>query len=83
MPTGKRPPLTGAGRAFLVSTLKGSDLPTYGQFVDNVGDMPNGNGPLLESIAAECLDNGEPDLTVLVVGKESGVPSWFQGRAAA
>lgn len=57
MPTGNRLPLTGAGRAFLLSTLSGADLPTYGEFADNVGGMANGNGPLLDSIAAECLDN--------------------------
>jgi hypothetical protein len=68
-------------RCFLLGALRGDDsnLPTYGDLVKLIGGAPNGQGPLLERVAQQCAERGEPDLTVLMVNR-SGLPGRFKGR---
>src|SRR4051812_48602980 len=54
---------------------------TYEQVGQLSGMFQGGLGPILEHIQSYCLINNLPPLTVLVVGKSSGLPS--EGFVAA
>ena len=81
----QRPADVEAGRRFLHSVLARTDegLPTYQQFADSYGGIPRGAAAILNSIAADCARNSEPDLTALVVNASTGLPTTLQGQAVA
>jgi hypothetical protein len=57
-------------------------LPTYGEVAGVCGRAPNGLGELLEYIYRDCLDHDEPDLTAMVINKQTRMPGKFGGRYA-
>lgn len=57
-----------------------ADLPTYGDLHHRFGGGYQNQGHFLGEIWKDCVANGEPDLTVLVVNAETRLPSWFEGR---
>jgi hypothetical protein len=57
-----------------------SNLPTYGELHQAFGGGYQNQGRFLQAIYEECRDHNEPDLSVLVVGSESQVPSRFEGK---
>lgn len=76
-----RPDHIAAGREFLLSVIRRPDhqLPRYAEFADSYGGIPRGAAPVLNSIARDCAAQGAPDLSVLVVGSESGLPGMLAG----
>ena len=78
----RRPETVTAGRAFLLSVIHRPDqrLPRYAEFVDCYGGIARGAAPVLNSIARDCAAQGEPDLSVLVVGSGTGLPGMLDGH---
>jgi hypothetical protein len=69
-------------RAYLIgaSALPEDRLPTYGDVAALYGGIARGVAPVLNSIARDCEAAGEPDLTALVVDRDSRRPRSFEGR---
>jgi hypothetical protein len=58
----------------LLLAARNHQILTYGVLADLIGVPCAGLGQLLEPIQSYCLIRGLPPLTVLVVGKKSGLP---------
>ncbi|MEV4707867.1 hypothetical protein [Actinoplanes sp. NPDC049316] len=71
-----------AVRAFLLGALRReeSQLPTYGELARYFGGSNQGQEAVLNRLAKQCEQRGEPDLTVLVVNAKDRRPSRFEGR---
>lgn len=67
-------------RRYLLERRHQDPLPTFGDVANVCGWAPNGLGPLLDYIRDDCQNHAEPDLTVLVVNSETGLPTKFEGR---
>jgi hypothetical protein len=69
-------------RSYLLGAVGRSeaDLPTYGDLHHRFGGGYQNQGRFLQAIYEDCVANGEPDLTVLVVGAETRLPSSFEDR---
>ena len=69
------------GRAFLLSVIKRPDqrLPRYAEFAGSYGGIARAAAPVLNSIARDCAAQGQPDLSVLVVRSETGLPGMVDG----
>ncbi len=68
-----------------VASRVGDDqpLPTYGDVAAVYGGIARAVGPVLNSIARDCDQAGEPDLTALVVDRGTQLPGTFDGRPVA
>jgi hypothetical protein len=75
----RRPQDVATARQFLIDSRGRPDeqLPTYGELAVVIGGIPRGVAPVLNSVARECDQRTEPDLTVLVVDAKSGLPRSF------
>lgn len=78
----RRPHDVAAARAFLLTTLHRPDaeLPRYGEVAASYGGIPRAVAPVLNSIAKECAERGEPDLSAVVVLESSGLPGMLAGE---
>ncbi|MGY1751171.1 hypothetical protein [Modestobacter sp. SYSU DS0511] len=78
----RRPHDVAAARAFLLTTLDRPEdrLPSYGEVAVAIGAVARGVAPVLNSIARQCHDRGEPDLSVLVVLRDTGLPGSLAGQ---
>ncbi len=78
----RRPNDVAAARAFLLTTLDRPDdqLPRYGEVAAAIGGVARAVAPVLNSIAKQCQDRGEPDLSALVVLSGSGLPGMLGGH---
>ena len=78
----RRPHEIDAARAFLLTRLDRPDdqLPRYGEVAAATGGIARAVAPVVNSIAEQCQDPGEPDLSVLVVLSGSGLPGMLGGR---
>ncbi len=78
----RRPKDVAAARAFLLTTLDRPDdqLPRYGEVAGAIGGVARAVAPVLNSVAKECEDRGEPDLSALVVLSLSGLPGMLGGQ---
>ena len=78
----KRPQDVATARRFLIAAAPHSDrrLPTYGDVAHTFGGIARGLGPVLNSIARDCDNAGEPDLSALVVDARTGLAGMFHGR---
>lgn len=78
----RRPDHVAAGRAFLLTTLERTepDLPTYGEFAATYGGIARAAASVLNSIARDCAERGEPDLSVLVVTAGARLPGLVDGQ---
>src|SRR5687767_11491863 len=65
----RRPDDVAAARAFLITTINRPDdqLPRYGEVAAAIGSISRAVAPVLNSIARECEERGEPDLSAVVV----------------
>ncbi len=75
-----RPDDVTAARRFLIDARDRQEgtLPTYEEFVSIFGNVPQRAASVLNSIAAICANNGEPDLTVLVVRARVGLEERYE-----
>jgi len=72
-----------ATREYLISAAlqdETTPLPTYGDVAALYGGIARAVGPVLNSIARECDQEGQPDLTALVVDKGTAMPGSFDGH---
>lgn len=78
----QRPEHVAAGKAFLLSARNRPEeqLPNYKEFADVYGGIAQAAGPVLNSIALECTERREPDLSCLVVRADTGLPGVFLGE---
>ena len=78
----RRPDDVAAARAFLLTTIDRPDerLPRYGDVAAAIGGIARAVAPVLNSVAKQCQERGEPDLSVLVVLQGSGLPGMLGGR---
>jgi hypothetical protein len=78
----RRPHDVDTARRFLISCVDRSDgdLPTYGEVAAAYGGIARAAGPVLNSIAQDCERAAEPDLTALVVDKNTRLPGTFRGQ---
>ncbi|MGA5305480.1 hypothetical protein ACPCHT_36685 [Nucisporomicrobium flavum] len=69
-------------RSYLIGVIGRPDanLPTYGDLHQRFGGGYQNQGRFLQAIYEDCTENEEPDLTVLVVGADTRLPSRFEGR---
>lgn len=71
-------------RGFLIQRAESGidldQLPTYGDVAAVYGGVARGVGPVLNSIARDCDQAGEPDLTALVVEAATRRPGTFAGK---
>jgi hypothetical protein len=65
----RRPNDVAAARQFLIDSRHRTDqhLPTYGELANVIGGIARGVAPVLNSVARDCDQRTEPDLSVLVV----------------
>ncbi len=79
----RRPNRVAAARVFLLTTLDRRDdqLPRYGEVAAAIGGVARAVAPVLNSIAKQCENRGEPDLSALVVLSGSGLPGDARGAA--
>lgn len=77
----RRPHDVAAARQFLIDSRHRTDqhLPTYGELANVIGGIARGVAPVLNSVARECDQRTEPDLSVLVVDARSGLPGSVGG----
>lgn len=78
----RRPDDVARARAYLIAVARRDDdspLPTYGDVAATYGGIARAAGPVLNTIARDCREAGEPDLSALVVDKASGLPGTFAG----
>ena len=68
-PYSRRPEVVAAVRAFLISVRDRPDdlLPRYGEVAEVYGGIARAVAPVLNSVARDCAQAGEPDLSALVV----------------
>lgn len=78
----RRPEEVGAAREFLLTTVHRPEqqLPRYGEVADAIGTVPRAVAPVLNSVAKQCHERGEPDLSVLVVLRGTGLPAMLHGE---
>jgi hypothetical protein len=78
----RRPQDVATVRAFLIQASQRplAKLPTYGEVAALYGGIARAVAPVLNSVALECRNNGEPDLSVLVVDAESRLPGNVGGE---
>lgn len=78
----RRPNDVDAARNFLIEIAQQPEveLPTYGQVAAVYGGIARGAGPVLNSIVRACDQAGEPDLTALVVDRQTQRPGTFKGQ---
>lgn len=69
-------------RSYLIGVIGRPDanLPTYGDLHQGFGGGYQNQGRFLQAIFEDCAENEEPDLTALVVGTDTLLPSRFEGR---
>jgi hypothetical protein len=71
-------------RGRLIEAARSGDTITYAEAAKAAGNryLPQGMGPILDVLAADCARRGEPRLDALVVAKSSGeVAHGFDGDA--
>ena len=61
--------------AFIAKAAVSRKTLTYGELSEEFGVANQGCGKILSSIACRCRKHGLPILSVLVVSKDSGLPS--------
>lgn len=68
-------------RDFLISVRDRPDdlLPRYGEVAEIYGGIARAVAPVLNSVARDCLQAGEPDLSALVVLSDTGLPGRLDG----
>ena len=78
----RRPEDVAAARAFLLTTLDRPDdqLPRYGEVAAAIGGIARAVAPVLNSVARQCEERGEPDLSAVVVLSGTGLPGMLDGR---
>ncbi len=71
-----------AVRCYLIGAIGRAEarLPTYGDLHRAFGGGYQNQGRFLEAIYRDCLAHAEPDLTVLVVGSDTRLPSRFEHK---
>ena len=81
-PYSRRPDWVAATRAFLISVRHrpDEDLPRYGEVADVYGGIARAVAPVLNSVARDCAQAGEPDLSALVVLADTGLPGRLNGE---
>lgn len=70
-------------RLYLIRVASGDErapLPTYGDVAASYGGIARAVGPVLNSIARDCEQAGDPDLSALVVDKSTCLPGTFDGQ---
>lgn len=77
----RRPQDVATARRYLVEVARGSmdPLPTYGEVAKTYGGIARAVAPILNSIARECSQAGEPDLSALVVDASTRLAGSFAG----
>ena len=80
-PYSRRPEAVAAVRGFLISVRDRPDdlLPRYGEVAEVYGGIARAVAPVLNSVARDCAQAGEPDLSALVVLSDSGLPGRLNG----
>lgn len=75
-PYSRRPEVVAAVPEFLVSVRDRPDdqMPRHGEVAVVYGGIARAVAPVLNSVARDCGDAGEPDLSALVVLADSGPP---------
>ena len=79
----RRPQDVDAARRYLIEVATGAEgesLPTYGDVAAVYGGIARAVGPVLNTIARDCEQANQPDLSALVVDRGSGLPGTFDGR---
>lgn len=81
-PYSRRPEVVAAVREFLISARDRPDdqMPRYGEVAAVYGGIARAVAPVLNSVARDCADAGEPDLSALVVLADSGLPGRLNGE---
>lgn len=72
-----------SARTYLIGVARRANegrLPSYGDVAATYGGIARAAGPVLNSVARECEQRGEPDLSALVVDKRTGLPGTYAGR---
>lgn len=77
----RRPQDVATARSYLVEVARGSmdPLPTYGDVARTFGGIARAVAPILNSIARDCCQTGEPDLSALVVDASTRLARSFGG----
>ena len=78
----RRPQDVDAARQFLIGCVDRDDdeLPTYGELAASYGGIARAAGPVLNSVALECDERKQPDLTAMVVDRRTRLPGTFRGQ---
>ena len=76
----RRPNDVAAARQLLIDSRHRADLPTSGELANVIGGIARGVAPVLNSVARDCHERAEPDLSVLVVDARSGLPGSVGGH---
>lgn len=81
-PYSRRPDWVAATRGFLISQRHRTDkqLPRYGEVAAVYGGIPRAVAPVLNAVARDCAEAGEPDLSALVVLESTGLPGRLGGQ---
>lgn len=81
-PYSRRPEVVAAVRDFLISVRGRPDdlLPRYGEVANVYGGIARAVAPVLNSVARDCAQAGEPDLSALVVLSDTGLPGRLNGQ---
>lgn len=67
-------------RSILEGCARNRRTITYEELGEQIGRQARGPWPELDAIAEEDKANGRPDLSLLVVRKDDGLPGKFDGR---
>lgn len=79
----RRPQEVDAARDYLIRVATGAGdapLPTCGDVAASYGGTARAVGPVLNTIARDCAQVGDPDLSALVVEKRAGLPGTYDGQ---
>lgn len=81
-PYSRSPEAIASTRAFLMSVRERSedDLPRYGEVAQLYGGIARAVAPVLNAVARDCAEAGEPDLSALVVLSDTGLPGRLKGQ---
>ena len=80
-PYSRQPEVVAAVRDFLISVRGRPDdlLPRYGEVADVYGGIARAVAPVLNSVAKDSAQAGEPDLSALVVLADTAQPGRLNG----
>lgn len=78
----RRPRDVAAAKDFLIRQRNRSDdrMPRYAEVAAMYGGVARAVAPVLNKIAADCAEAGEPDLSALVVLDSTGLPGSLHGE---